>query len=238
MRSPLAAFAEAFDTDGFGIIRGVTDTATAGRLRELLGEHLPAPAAPVPTQVMLGQLVQRDRRFAELATTGFLLDTLAMIFGTTPQLIGSYGHVKPARTTAHTGPHSDVAHLPGVPHHRSTLMVKVAYALTPTRAGNGATRLHPGSHRDANPADQGPSVAAELDLGDMLIFHANLRHTATANPTVHARLGLWFVYALPWMRVFPGEEYTPAFLQHVQEQTADRPELAAVYGLVNPYATA
>lgn len=234
---PLTAFGEAFRTDGFGVIRGAADAAAIERLRGALVAQLPPPSAPVPDQLMVGRLVQRDPLFADLAAQLALVRSLREVFaGTTPRLICSYGHLKPARTAAHTGPHSDVAHLPGVPHHQSTLMVKVAYALTPTRAGNGATCVFPGTHR-AHDGGEPAGAPVELDPGDMLLFHANLRHTATANPSVHPRLGLWFVYAVPWMRTFPGEELSPEFLQTIRARAAVRSELNAIFGLTDPYAT-
>jgi hypothetical protein len=82
-------------------------------LRELLGD---APThAPVPLQRVVARLVEHDDRFTDIATDGHLIAVLTRIFGVVPHLICSYGHEKPAGTDAHTGPHSDVGHLPGVP---------------------------------------------------------------------------------------------------------------------------
>jgi len=39
------------------------------------------------------------------------------------------------------------------------------------------------------------------------------------------------------MRVFPGEEYAPAFMTGIRRQARDRPELAHIYGLTDPYQT-
>jgi ectoine hydroxylase-related dioxygenase (phytanoyl-CoA dioxygenase family) len=155
--------------------------------------------------------------------------------------VASYGHVKPAHTSAHTGVHSDVAHLRGVPHHASTLMVKVMYALTKVGPQSGATLIYPGTHRlpaaeQADPEGM-DGIHILLEPGDVQIFHANLLHTATANPTDQARLSVWFVYAQPWMRAFPGHEHTSEFLDALSPRIESEPALATVFGLPNPYAT-
>jgi ectoine hydroxylase-related dioxygenase (phytanoyl-CoA dioxygenase family) len=71
-----------------------------------------------------------------------------------------------------------------------------------------------------------------------LLFHANIRHTATANTSAHPRLGVWFVFAQPWMRQFPGDHLSSDFLASQLARIASRPELRHVYGLIDPYATA
>jgi ectoine hydroxylase-related dioxygenase (phytanoyl-CoA dioxygenase family) len=159
-----------------------------------------------------------------------------------PQLVCSYGHEKPAKTAAHTVPHSDVAHLPGVPHHLSVLMVKAMCSLTPVGSGSGATVVFPGSHRmpeagGHTEADEEAGHKILLDPGDLFLFHSNLRHTATENSSTNPRLSIWFVYALPWMRVFPGYEYSAEFLAGLQPRLASEPCLKSIYGLSDPYAT-
>lgn len=150
------------------------------------------------------RIVERHEDFAAVATSRPLVATLTGIFGLVPQLVCSYGHEKPPHTRTHTVSHSDVAHLPGVPHHLSLLMVKAMYALTAVRVGSGGTVICPGSHREPSP---------------------------------DARLSLWFVYALPWMRVFPGYEYSEDFLKALQPRLASESCLSWIYGLRDPYAT-
>jgi hypothetical protein len=166
------------------------------------------------------------------------LQLLDSIFGTAPRLISSYGHEKAAGTASHTGVHSDVAHLPGVPHHLSTLMVKVMYPLTPVGPSDGATVVYPGTHRlpQGQPADSAAHQVL-LDAGDLLLFHANIKHSATANTGTRVRLSMWCVYALPWMRVFTGYELGAAFLDERRTRSAGEPHLADLYGLSDPYAT-
>ncbi len=76
-----------------------------------------------------------------------------------------------------------------------------------------------------------------LDAGDVLLFHANLQHTATANASSESRLGLWFVFAQPWMRIFPGYEFGADFLAAQRPRIAADPQLRHLFGLADPYAT-
>jgi hypothetical protein len=236
-RSELGEFVDRFHDDGYGIIRGaVPQDAVPGlrsRLLQLLGPIQSGPGAP-PPQRLLPRLVELDPMFTDLAVSPPLVATLTEVFGTVPHLVCTYGHEKPAGTAAHTGPHSDVAHLPGVPHHLSLLMVKAMVALTPVAAGGGATSVYPGTHQGA---ESGQGQAVELEPGDMVIFHANIRHTATANTAAVPRLSLWFTYTQPWMRVFPGYEFSAGFLRTLAPLLETRPGLRAMFGLTDPYAT-
>lgn len=239
----LETFVSDFHESGFGVVREAVEPAVAEDLRAHLDTWF-GPRPPrhaVPRERLLPRIVERHERFAGLAASPPLVGTLESIFGVVPHLVCSYGHEKPAETAAHTVPHSDVAHLAGVPHHLSMLMVKAMYALTPVGPHSGATMVFPGSHRmseaSGHAESDGAGCAVLLDPGDLFLFHANLRHTATANLSMKPRLSVWFVYALPWMRVFPGYEYGVDFLTALQPRLAFEPYLKSLYGLKDPYAT-
>src|SRR5262249_9419163 len=146
-------------------------------LRTCLEQMLDDRAAgkPAPLQRIVPRIIERNESFAGLATSRPLVAILMEIFGVVPHLVCSYGHEKPARTDAHTRPHSDVAHLPGVPHHLSLLMVKAMFALTAVTTGSGGTMIFPRSHRQPPGADSqdGPGHYVALEPGDLLLFHAN-----------------------------------------------------------------
>jgi hypothetical protein len=241
--APLQKFARDFHEAGFGVIREAIRPDMVAKLGDLLARMLPAdPAgAPPALQQVVPRIVELNPLFADLATRPELVATLTAIFaGVVPQLVCSYGHGKPVRTRAHTVPHSDVAHLPGVPHHLSLLMVKAMFALTPVTRESGATVLAPGSHREAG--EPGKTAAQPhhrvlLNPGDLLLFHANIRHTASDNTSHTPRLSVWLVYAQPWMRVFAGYEYGASFLSDLRPRLDAEPYLSAVYGLDDPYAT-
>lgn len=235
-------FVDGFRRDGFGIIRGALGAADVDHLQQILLKMLAdASGAANSLEVHLPRIIEMyPDVVVPLATAPPLLATLTDIFGTVPHLAGSYGHVKPAGTGAHTRVHSDVAHLRGVPHGDSTLMVKVMYALTLTAQGSGATFVHPGTHRSPSGPEQHESsdgVYLHLDPGDLQIFHANIQHTATPNTGSTPRLSLWCVYAQPWMRVFPGHEHGEALLSTLRPKIEAYPALADVFGLSNPYSS-
>lgn len=243
--SPFTAstsFSESFRRDGFGVVRGALASAESERMRQRLAAMVTNANMQGPEQleVQLPRLVELHEQFAALAIAPQLIGVLGELFGTVPLLVNSYGHVKPARTGAHTGVHSDVAHLRGVPHHASTLMVKAMYALTPVGVTSGATVVYPGTHLLPTPDLGDPHLSGVhilLDSGDLVLFHTNLLHTATANPSRTPRLSLWFSYAQPWMRVFPGHEYSSVFLDSMRTTLEASPAAACVFGLSNPYST-
>lgn len=241
---PHLDFASAFRRDGFGVVRHAVSVEAAARMRIEVDRTAATErrTGVDPLEVQVPRIVETHHDFAALAMDADMLARLAGLFGGIPHLVASYGHLKPERTDAHTGVHSDIAHLRGVPHHASMLMVKVMYALTPVGPDSGATVVFPGTHRlpaadQLGRGDGAGGVRVLLELGDVQIFHANLLHTATSNPSNQPRLSVWFVYAQPWMRVFPGHEHSKAFLDALKPKLQAEPALAAVFGLTNPYST-
>jgi hypothetical protein len=236
--APLCKFAEDFHESGYGVIRQAIPSELAVDLRNRLLPMLPASDGTTPLQQLVPRIVERGPIFADLVARPELVATLTEIFGgVVPHLVCSYGHAKPAQTRAHTGTHSDVAHLTGVPHHQSLLMVKAMFALNPVTEESSATMLIPGSHRAPDGGSGRPAQRIRLNPGDLMLFQANIRHSATDNAAATPRLTIWLVYAQPWMRVFPGYEYNAPFLAAVREQLATQPYLSALYGLDDPYAT-
>jgi len=225
---------DAFREHGFVVLRNVIDSAHVSNLRVRLEALLGPVSVPSPAQEVLPRIVELDARFADLAMSSELLTTVSDLLRTPPLLACSYGHRKAPGTPAHTGPHSDVAHLQGIPHHASLVMIKAMVALTAVGPDNGPTEVLPGSHRRHGAEEP---IRVMLDAGDMLLFHANLQHTATANASSESRLGLWFVFAQPWMRIFPGYEFGADFLAAQRPRIAADPKLRHLFGLADPYAT-
>jgi hypothetical protein len=226
-------FARQMEHDGVAIVASAIEPGLASRLRGRIVE-LKDDWIDEGTQRVIPKLVSKDPRFADLATAPWLLTRLERIFGGVPHLVCSYGHVKPAGTVAHTVEHSDVAHLPGVPHDRCLLMVKVMLALNPVPSDRSPTVLRPGTHRGDPPGER---MTATLEAGDALIFNANIRHSATANLSTMDRMSLWFVYGQPWMRTFTGYEHDSSFLSTLGFRLTNHAAFRRVYGLEDPYAT-
>lgn len=232
-------FVESFQQQGFGVIRSALPANETRRLRSQLEILLPEHDSPeaAPLQRLVPRIVERQEQVAALATDTRLAGVLSEVFGTIPQLICSYGHDKPAGTDAHTDLHSDVSHLPGVPHDLSLLMVKVMLPLTPIRPGMGGTLIAPGSHRTRTGESLNDARYVTMEPGDLLLFHANIQHTATPNESNQRRLSIWLVYGLPWMRPFPGYEFTSEFIEQQRDRTRSDPVALSIFGLTDPYAT-
>ena len=76
------------------------------------------------------------------------------------------------------------------------------WALTDFTAANGATRLVPGSHRRDKPTFGGDyeTVPAEMEAGDVLVWHGSLWHGGGANTTDADRIGIAMNYCAGWVR--------------------------------------
>ncbi len=107
-------------------------------------------------------------------------------------------------------------------------LLNVIWPLTPFHAGNGATRLWSGSHRDkrSDAGDVGEGVAAEMRPGDALLFLGSTLHGAGANRSTEVRRGVVVGYSLGWLKPYenPFLAYPPPVARHFA------PELAALVG--------
>jgi ectoine hydroxylase-related dioxygenase (phytanoyl-CoA dioxygenase family) len=105
--------------------------------------------------------------------------------------------------------------------------INVIWPVDPFTAQNGATRLWPGSHRDAevDPFATEP-IAAEMDPGSALMFLGSILHGAGANETQAVRRAVITGYCLGWLKTFENQ-----YLVYPPEVARDfDPELAALVG--------
>ena len=107
-------------------------------------------------------------------------------------------------------------------------VLNVMWPLTPFRAGNGATRIWPGSHGEAalDPPPSEPGMPIESEPGDALLFLGSTLHGAGANMTSMPRRAIVTGYSLGWLKPYenPWLAYPPEVARHFP------PDLAALAG--------
>ena len=97
--------------------------------------------------------------------------------------------------------HADDQLFPLTPPH-PPVVCNTMWALTPFTDANGATRVVPASHTQGKPTFGGDydTVAAEMDAGDVLVWHGSLWHGGGANATSADRVGIAVNYCAGWVR--------------------------------------
>ena len=97
--------------------------------------------------------------------------------------------------------HRDGAIYPLAHPHPPTIMPTM-WALSDFHAGNGATRVVPGSHRweqERTPYED-EIIAADMPAGSVLIYTCGVLHGGGDNRSDDVRTGLALQYALGWLR--------------------------------------
>jgi ectoine hydroxylase-related dioxygenase (phytanoyl-CoA dioxygenase family) len=227
--------------EGFTIVEGAIPAASVSEMRLALHSLLLDRASnwEMELETVVPRIVERHRLFRRLALDHLIREVVCDVMGPDVHLVLNQGHLKPARTRAHTAVHSDLLHLRGVDHSTSLLMIKCMVALSPIGPGDGGLSVFPRSHRvryDAYPPQmRGDSTYITMKAGDAVFFNAGMMHSATNNDSDRPRLSLWLAYAHTWMRQLPGFEPSPEFLADVASD--DDPYARQIFGLNEPYAT-
>jgi ectoine hydroxylase-related dioxygenase (phytanoyl-CoA dioxygenase family) len=99
--------------------------------------------------------------------------------------------------------HADDMLIP-LPRPHVPLVCNTMWAITDFTDDNGATRVIPGTHKDANNPELGKeyegSVAATMRRGSVLVFNGSLWHGGGANRSAARRVGVAMNYCAGWIR--------------------------------------
>ncbi|HEX6520851.1 MAG TPA: phytanoyl-CoA dioxygenase family protein [Streptosporangiaceae bacterium] len=149
-------------------------------------------------------LLARSRCMDQAALDPLVLDAVEQVIGPGAQFSLTYA------TQVHPGQDGQMLHyeqgIYPLPRDHD-VMVTAIWALDDFTAGNGATRVIPGSHRRAKgKPGTDDAVPVEMPAGSVLLFTGRLWHGAGANTSTRARLGVVIDYAQSWLR--PCEAHT------------------------------
>ena len=89
-----------------------------------------------------------------------------------------------------------------IPRPRPAVSLSVMWAIDDFTSENGATVVHPGSHRwpDGPWPPDGETVYATMSAGSALLYLGTLVHAGGANTTSQPRIGVSIQYATAWAR--------------------------------------
>ena len=183
---PSASEATAIDRDGFVVLRGLIDPSWLAALAARLDELIVAEGERAGLEV---HKEDGTDRLANLVDKGEVFDALWMH----PRMLGLVQHVlqrpfvlsslnarEPKPGLGHQGLHADWnERTPDEPFQ----VVNSLWVIDGMDAGNGCTRLVPGSHlmRGSIPDPHPDQVLALTNPGDVLVFNAHCRHGGTTN---------------------------------------------------------
>jgi ectoine hydroxylase-related dioxygenase (phytanoyl-CoA dioxygenase family) len=195
---------------GCVVVEGLASDALMDRVEEDLEPFLgqTAPGADEFTGLntrRTGSLLARSRAFGEIAAHPTALGTLDRVLGdhaTTYQLhltqVIEIGPGEPAQYV-----HRDQWAFDFFPFPAGyEVQCNSIWALTDFTEANGATRVVPGSHRQADGLSftNDDTEPAEMGRGSVLFYSGSVYHGGGANTTDETRIGLNITYNLAWLR--------------------------------------
>jgi ectoine hydroxylase-related dioxygenase (phytanoyl-CoA dioxygenase family) len=205
----LSAHLARMEEQGFTIIEGAIEPALVEQLllavRTMERDLAVAPAANIFEGL-------RTLRIYNLLTRGRLFEGIPVHENVLPVVEGvlDRGCLVSSLSSIDIGPgeqaqplHADDQLIP-LPRPHVPIICNTMWALTDFTAGNGATRVVPGSHRSDRPpapfGEEVETVPAVMLAGSVMVFNGSLWHGGGANVTDGSRLGIAMNYCAGWMR--------------------------------------
>ena len=199
---------DAVEADGYVIVEGLVDPDVVARAREELRGLLDPLGYQVTrflgrTTKRLYSLPSRTRSCDEMLIHPLVGDVLARVLGHHLLSSTTVTDIYPGEVaqTLHTDDSSWPVELIAVD---GEIELGVLWALDDFTAGNGATRLVPGSHRrpvqERRAREREMTVPACMPAGSALVYSGRLLHGGGANSTTGRRLGVVLTYVRSWLR--------------------------------------
>ncbi len=240
------AIVKALDADGFAVVPGLaSDREIASIAQDLEPWFAQTPRCEGDfygwKTTRIGGLLDKARLVQDLVQHPLILSVVGALLG---RACDFYQLNLTQAVRVHPGeraqaPHRDEEMWPAV--KESEWLINVMWALDDFSEVNGATRLWPGSHREAldRSIDADKSIAAIMPRGCALIFRGSLTHGAGANISNRARTGLIISYCLGWLKQYENQFLAyppdvaatfPPALQRLIGYQIHRPNLGGVDG--------
>jgi len=146
-------------------------------------------------------LVAKSRAFDRLILDPLVLDVTGRVLGENFLLTATLAiKLEPGESAQDA--HTDDGFY-RIPRPRPPVSLSTLWAIDEFTADNGATLLHPGSHRlgaAIRREDLLPAVTATMSPGSVLVYYGTLVHAGGANTSDGDRLGISIQYAAAWAR--------------------------------------
>ncbi len=203
--APPARALEAFDRDGYVVLKGLLDRQTLGALKQDLHACL-GPAGRNSFEGFKTQrayaLLAKSARLGVLAAHPAIMGFLKARLHDQP-LLSAFLAINIGPGEAEQIAHHDDGFYQA-PRPGPMQGLSVIWALDPFTTETGATRVWPGSHTWApgrEPGSDDPSAQALMEPGDAIVFHGGLWHAGGANSTADRyRLAVTAQFCAPWLR--------------------------------------
>jgi ectoine hydroxylase-related dioxygenase (phytanoyl-CoA dioxygenase family) len=200
---------ERIERDGYTVLERVIEPELVDALhadvvrleRELAVQPGPNPFEGFKT-LRIYNLLARGESFRRVPVHPTVLPLVEAVIGK-GCLISSLSSIEILPGEVEQPVHADDMVFP-LPRPHVPLVCNAMWAITDFTAENGATRVLPGSHREARAPgffeDVEGMIPAEMPRGSVLIYNGSLWHRGGANRSDAPRLGIAMNYCAGWLR--------------------------------------